>query len=746
MAAISNLYVNLITRTAAFEKGMARGKRSLRSFSKRVAAVQKRLADMGRRMTTMVTLPILAVGTLATKSFASFDDAMTKSLAIMKDITPEMRKEMERVALAISKEGVKSATDLAKSYFYLASAGLSAKQSIAALPAVEKFAVAGAFDMSTATTLAADAQSALGLKVKNAAKNLENLTRVTDVLVGANTLANATTEQFSQALTSDAGPAMKLFEIELEEGVAVLAAYADQGIKAEEAGNMFGRMLRLMTKGFRENEKAWQEFGVNIYDATGKLRPMYEIVEGLSLRLEKLSTKQKVAQFEMLGFAARSSKAIAPLLGMQDAIKDYNKALVEMKGITQETYEKQLKSFSAQMKILKNRIVAVGIEIGSFLAPSILKLNMTIRKIVEEWGKLNDSVKKYILLLGGIAAAIGPALLMSALLVKVFRLMIFGIKPVIAAFALLAKAMFSPLGVALLFVAMAYTLRVAWLQNLTTIKDRMQEWFDAFKQGFDWLAKGPVGKFLKWFAAGWYDVFKLLTTQFDDFLADLAGGFAGIVAWIKKVKENFVNIWTDPWVDISEFRKTFKGGLEAFSVGFVEGRGKAEKALESFTNSVIAGYKTTTLYLKAFGEATTEHLSSLMEAIKIQFGQDADAIINLIKNKIALFQKITKETGIDLSEIEKVEKAIKRLIGEIGTGISKKLMIDAGKFKVFRPAFVSLAGLAMGGERTPRLKFERLNYEQQRQLNKEVYEQTKILNRIEFNTKRTANASKEELN
>jgi len=157
-----------------------------------------------------------------------------------------MRKEMEATALEISKNGITSAKDLATSYFYLASAGLTAEQSVAALGAVEKFAVAGAFDMAEATDLATDAQSALGLTVNDAQANLKNMVRVTDVLVGANALANASTRQFSLSLTNQAAPAMKAFNVPLEEGIAVLAAYADQGIKAEEAGNMFSRMLRLM--------------------------------------------------------------------------------------------------------------------------------------------------------------------------------------------------------------------------------------------------------------------------------------------------------------------------------------------------------------------------------------------------------------------------------------------------------------------------------------------------------------------
>ncbi len=394
----------------------------MKKVEARMRITAQKMQHIGRQMTMRVTAPILAMGFVSTKAFASFDDAMTKSLAIMKGITPELRHEMESLALEISTSGVTSAKDLARSYFFLASAGLDAEQSMAALGAVERFAVAGAFDMATATDLATDAQSALGLTVKDAQKNLENMTRVTDVLTGANTLANATTQQFSLALTSQAGPAMKAYNIELEEGVAVLAAYADQGIKAQTAGNMFSRMLRLMTKGFKDNRGAWKQFNVDIFDATGELKPLYTIVGDLTGALNVLSTEQKIAALGLLGFQARSQAAILPLLGLQDRIEGYNKALLKMQGITKEIAEKQLKSFSSQMKILKNQIFETGIEIGRILAPMILALSERIKEWNNAWNELSISTRRFVIVIALVAAVVGPLLISLAIMLKLFAM------------------------------------------------------------------------------------------------------------------------------------------------------------------------------------------------------------------------------------------------------------------------------------------------------------------------------------
>ena len=72
------------------------------------------------------------------KTFIEFDSKITQSTAIMSNVTDEVRKDMETAARSIAKTLGISHTQAAESYFFLASAGLDAKQAIAALPAVAK--------------------------------------------------------------------------------------------------------------------------------------------------------------------------------------------------------------------------------------------------------------------------------------------------------------------------------------------------------------------------------------------------------------------------------------------------------------------------------------------------------------------------------------------------------------------------------------------------------------------------------
>ena len=271
----------------AFQRELIKTESQLKSYEKQLKAVNiesdsfkramdkvgeslekagKKMADIGKNLSLKVTAPIVALGAAVTKVGADFEAAMTRSTAIMGDLSDEMRKKLSDTAREIGTSTKFSATEAAEAYEFLASAGYDAERSIAALPKVAAFAQAANADLARATTLLADAQSALGLASQDATENMENMARVSDVLVLANTLANATTEQFSEALTNKAAAALRLVNKDIEEGVAVLAALADQGVKGAAAGEQLNIVMRDLQKAAINNKDAFADANITVFD------------------------------------------------------------------------------------------------------------------------------------------------------------------------------------------------------------------------------------------------------------------------------------------------------------------------------------------------------------------------------------------------------------------------------------------------------------------------------------------------
>ena len=317
-----------------------------------------------------VAAGLATIGAVSVREFAKFDGAMQQSVAIMGDVSDALRKDMSDAAREVAKTTSFSAEQAAESFFFLASAGLDATASVAALPQVAKFAQAGMFDMALATDLLTDAQSALGLVIRDdAVANMEQMVRVSDVLVGANTLANASVEQFSKALTTKAGAALRNLNIDLEEGVAVLAAFADQGIKGEIAGTQLSIVLRDLTTRAIRNKDEFAAFGLEVFNAEGNINNLADIIGQLESGLDGMSDELQKATLLQLGFSDKSLGALQALMGTSEQIRGFEGALRDMGGVTDDVSNKQLQTFTGQLGLVKSLFQDVAIEIGSVLVP-----------------------------------------------------------------------------------------------------------------------------------------------------------------------------------------------------------------------------------------------------------------------------------------------------------------------------------------------------------------------------------------
>jgi TP901 family phage tail tape measure protein len=331
---------------------------------------------------------VLGVGLgLAVKAFAGFDSAMNQSTAIMGNVSDEMKNKMAQAARQMAKETTFSATQAAESFYFLASAGLNAEQSIGALPKVAKFAQAGMFDMATATTLLADSQSALGLRSADTATNMQNLVRVSDVLVQANILANASVQQFAESLTNKAGASMKALNIPLEQGVAVLAQFAASGTKGSEAGTQFNAVLRGLTGGVQDAPEKWKKLNIEVYNSAGALNNLGDIVGMMEVALNGMTVEQQRNTLAGLGFEERTLSAMQALLGNSEAIKKYETDLKSAGGVTETVASKQLESLSSQLTLAKNAFVDLAIQLGEKVAPVVETVTEFLRQFADIVGE-----------------------------------------------------------------------------------------------------------------------------------------------------------------------------------------------------------------------------------------------------------------------------------------------------------------------------------------------------------------------
>lgn len=382
-----------------------------RSVGQMAGAVKQTTGQMAQTFAMVsgaIAAPIAAVLYQSINDFAKFDNAIVESQAIMK-VNEQQNLRMRDTAMQVGSSTKFAANEISNAYYHLASSGLDTEQSIAAVGTVAAFAQAGVMSLHDATSMLTNAQGALNLKHKDAEQNMIQMTRVADVLVKANILSDATTQQFAKALTADAAPSMRAFHKELEEGVAVLAVYADQGIKAEKAGGHLGRALRFISDRAVKNKAEFRRMGIEVFDSGGKMKNMADIIRQLEDSMGDKSDRARTKIYKKLGFEARMRRAIDPLIGKSGDIRRYEAELKGAGGSSAEVAAKQMLSFTNQMKRMNNQIETVSITIGEQLAPALLFVTDIVAVAVEVWHSF-PSVLKAIVVFAGVGMVAFAAL------------------------------------------------------------------------------------------------------------------------------------------------------------------------------------------------------------------------------------------------------------------------------------------------------------------------------------------------
>jgi TP901 family phage tail tape measure protein len=571
------------------------------------------------------------------------------------------RKDMVRAAEDVARKTTFSSREAAAAFYYLASAGLNAKQSIAALPAVAQFAQAGMMDLEAATELLMDSQSALGLKVEDAAQNMENMVKVSDVLTEAANVSNGSIMQFGGALANVA-PMMRQVNMNIEEGVAVLSVYADQGIKGEEAGTRFSIVLRDLQTRAMKNKEAFEQYNVAVYDSNGMMRNMSDIIADLERAMAGKTDEQKKAILAEMEFQDRSVTSMLSLVGMSDAIKDYEKKLRDAGGTTQEVAEKQLQTLNNQLKLTKNSIELAAKEAGEHLAPAIIDASKAIRNIADgyaKWSQEHPIIAKQLTTLLGI---LGSSSLAGGTLLFAFGALAKSIGNITQLFPSLAAPLTK-----LITVAGKATGAVALLATLAAGIVKAVNAFQGYQEAIE-----SAGKITEEETTGFGNFLRGLTAAYDkltiglDRSALVAQKMAPILADLARQGDNWANTLKliNPSQENLAYQiqqgkanwDAYKARIWAVDTALVKNKDTIIDFMAKFTEKIGLVDKDTIAQRRA-----KEELDGLTISIKdhIAAGEsDSKTTVDLAKQAVALADKFKLE----------LDPAVRSLAGSMTKG------------------------------------------------------------------------------
>lgn len=335
------------------------------------------LGGFGKAALTTVTAATVAVGGFAAASVntgMTFDSSMSQvaatmgySVAELNDATSEASQnfsQLREFAMEMGANTAFSASQAADALNYMALAGYDAETSMTMLPNVLNLAAAGGMELSLASDMVTDAQSALGL-------SLNETSDLVDKMAMASSKSNTNVEQLGNAILAIGGTAKNLAGGTTELNAA-LGILADNGIKGAEGGTHLRNIILSLGSPTDTAAKALSDLGVSVFDAEGKMRPLNETFGDLNDVLSTMSQGDRLAAIGDI-FNTTDIASVNAMLGTSAERWDELGIAIDGAWVNMDSLSGSLSDVGLDLTAMQGKLSKLGISEQDF--SDILKMS-----------------------------------------------------------------------------------------------------------------------------------------------------------------------------------------------------------------------------------------------------------------------------------------------------------------------------------------------------------------------------------
>lgn len=399
---ISGLIAKIGVDLTEFERGIAK-------MQSRLEDTASKMATVGKKMSLMLTAPIVAMGAATTKVGMDFEAAMSEVAAIS-GATGEVLGLLTEKAKEMGATTKFSASESAEALKYMAMAGWDTQQMLDGISGVMALAAASGENLGTVSDIVTDAITAFGMKAAQAGE-------FADVLAAASSNANTNVSMLGESFKYVA-PVFGAFGYSAEDAALALGLMANAGIKGSQAGTALRSALIRLSNPTGEAVGLIQKLGIQLTDAQGNMLPFESVMQQLRTTFQNLTTEQQ-AQYAATIFGQQSMSGMLAIINASE--KDYQKlrsAINESTGAAKRMANEMQDNLSGRLTVLKSSIEGVALQLFDAMIPALESIVGAVQKAVNAFSNLNPSMQKTIVITAGIAAAVGPALLIGSQLLK----------------------------------------------------------------------------------------------------------------------------------------------------------------------------------------------------------------------------------------------------------------------------------------------------------------------------------------
>ena len=692
--------------TSALQQANAAASTQMKSMSSNLQSglqgVGSAMTGAGKKLTTAVTVPVVALGTAAVKTTSKFDESMSKVQALS-GATAKDFQTLRQKAKDMGATTRYSASEAADALGYMALAGWDTNQMVSGLDGVLNLAAASDMDLAQASDMVTDYLSAFGLEAKDAAK-------MADQMAYAQAHSNTSTQQLGDAFGNCAAT-MASGGQTMETTTALLEAMANQGTKGSEAGTQLSAVMRDLTHKMEDGAIQIGETSIAVQDQNGNFRSLIDIMADVKNATDGMGTAERAAALSSV-FTAHSIKGVNQILNEgTDTIAGYEDALHNCDGTAKEMADTLLNNLSGQLTILKSALEGLAIQIGDILMPYIKKFVSWVQQLVEKFSKLSKEEKEQIVKIAAIAAIIGPLLLVVgklltglATMIKTFSILKSSFIALKAGFSGLSAAigaMSAPVIAVIAVIAALIAVFVhLWKTNedfrkkIISIWDKISSKFEKAGQkitaainslGFNFSSLGEA------IYAAWDWICNALEPIISEIFANigrLIGGVIDVVTGVVQVICGIIKVFKDgDWsLFLEGLKSLWKGFLSFIAAPFIAVFNVLEGYLEKFGASweqiwtAISTFFTniwngiTTFFTNAMNTIQSV-ATTVFTAISTFFTNIWNSIKTIFMTVInAIVQFITTAFNGIKTVVSTVMNTIKTVVSTVWNGIKTTIM------------------------------------------------------------------------
>lgn len=523
----------------------------VKEVGEKIKEVGDKIAGFGKEMTTKVTLPIVAAGAKAAKSFYAVDKTMVLTNETMAN-TAEEAEMLDKAMQDAARNSVYGMDQAATATLNFARAGLSASEAADTLAPAMALAAGEGGDLDTVSAGLVATINGFGDSFSNAADYADTF---------ANACNNSALDinSLSEAM-SIAAPIFKTAGYNVKDASLYIGVMANAGIEAGEAANSLKTGIARLVKPAKQGAEAMEALGIEVTNADGSMKDTITIQSELHDAFSQLSESEQIAaasaifgKNQMSKWLALINTAPSDVQELADAI-DKEGTAMDMAGAMMEGQAGSIERLKSSLDVL---MYSFGKIVAEYLQPVVDKL----QELTDKFQALDEEDKKRIVQIAAIVAAIGPALVIIGKVVGAIGTIITAIGSAMSAIGTVMTALAALGAPILIVIGLIAALVAAFIYFYNTneeFRGKVQEIWENIKTAvasFFETCKAWFDQFVTWITplveaitgavtAIWEVVSTIVTMLVDHIKSKIEENRAFIDAALSAIKLIFTTVWT----------------------------------------------------------------------------------------------------------------------------------------------------------------------------------------------------------